>query len=278
MASSLAKQLSTSPASWFGSAFSHLVLSRRVLDQLGPAIAAWHSLFVYGPPGNGKTVIAQAIRNVLQGEMAIPHAHHDRRSHHPHLRSGEPRAGRRRRWTTPGWRNISVRRPLGAVPAAAHHRRWRTDAGRARAGLQRVLGSLQRAAPGARQRRRAADRRLRPSAGASARPAQSLDRAAREPRRLSHAANRPEIRAAVPCVRGICHQPETLRAGGRSVSAPHSVQGAGRIADGGRVHRDLRELLSRTSISTSTGRSPNTSCNKGTAPRGYGFAHAIRAI
>ena len=55
-------------------AFSHLVLSRRVLDQLGPAIAAWHSLFVYGPPGNGKTVIAQGIRNVLQGEIAIPHA------------------------------------------------------------------------------------------------------------------------------------------------------------------------------------------------------------
>ena len=55
-------------------AFSHLVLNRRVLDQLGPAIAAWHSLFIYGPPGNGKTVIAQAIRNVLQGEIAIPHA------------------------------------------------------------------------------------------------------------------------------------------------------------------------------------------------------------
>jgi len=34
-------------------AFSHLVLNRRVLDQLGPAIAAWHSLFIYGPPGNG---------------------------------------------------------------------------------------------------------------------------------------------------------------------------------------------------------------------------------
>ena len=55
-------------------AFSHLVLNRRVLDQLGPALAAWHSLFIYGPPGNGKTVIAQAIRNILQGEIAIPHA------------------------------------------------------------------------------------------------------------------------------------------------------------------------------------------------------------
>jgi predicted ATPase with chaperone activity len=55
-------------------AFSHLVLSDAVLDQLGPAINGRHSLFVYGPPGNGKTVISQAIRNVLGGEIAIPHA------------------------------------------------------------------------------------------------------------------------------------------------------------------------------------------------------------
>jgi hypothetical protein len=57
-----------------GVAFEHLVLNRRMLDQLGPAIAAWHSLFIYGPPGNGKTVIAQAIRNVLHGEIAVPYA------------------------------------------------------------------------------------------------------------------------------------------------------------------------------------------------------------
>jgi predicted ATPase with chaperone activity len=55
-------------------AFNHLVLSERVLDQLGPAINAGHSLFVYGPPGNGKSVISQAIRNLLLGEIYIPHA------------------------------------------------------------------------------------------------------------------------------------------------------------------------------------------------------------
>jgi predicted ATPase with chaperone activity len=55
-------------------AFSHLVLNDRVLDQLGPAIAAWHSLFIYGPPGNGKTVISEAIRNILVGDIAIPYA------------------------------------------------------------------------------------------------------------------------------------------------------------------------------------------------------------
>jgi predicted ATPase with chaperone activity len=55
-------------------AFSHLVISDRVLDQLGPAINAAHSMFVYGPPGNGKTVISQAIRRMLDGHIAIPHA------------------------------------------------------------------------------------------------------------------------------------------------------------------------------------------------------------
>jgi predicted ATPase with chaperone activity len=55
-------------------AFRKLVLSQRVLDQLGPAINGGHSLFVYGPPGNGKTVIAQAISELLDGEIAVPHA------------------------------------------------------------------------------------------------------------------------------------------------------------------------------------------------------------
>jgi predicted ATPase with chaperone activity len=56
-------------------AFSHLVISDRVLDQLGPAINAGHSMFVYGPPGNGKTVISQAIHNLLEARsLYIPHA------------------------------------------------------------------------------------------------------------------------------------------------------------------------------------------------------------
>lgn len=54
--------------------FSHLVLSQQVLDQLGPAVNSGQSIFVYGPPGNGKTVISQAIRNLLPGDIWIPHA------------------------------------------------------------------------------------------------------------------------------------------------------------------------------------------------------------
>jgi len=55
-------------------AFSHLVIGQRVMDQLGPAVNAGHSMFVYGPPGNGKTVISQAIHNLLEGEILVPHA------------------------------------------------------------------------------------------------------------------------------------------------------------------------------------------------------------
>jgi len=55
-------------------AFSHLVLSDRVLDEIGPAVNAGQSLFIYGPPGNGKTVIAFAVRRLLNGSIAVPQA------------------------------------------------------------------------------------------------------------------------------------------------------------------------------------------------------------
>jgi predicted ATPase with chaperone activity len=55
-------------------AFEHLVISQRVLDQLGPAINSGHSMFVYGPPGNGKTIISQAVGRLMEGDIGIPHA------------------------------------------------------------------------------------------------------------------------------------------------------------------------------------------------------------
>src|SRR5688572_29673385 len=38
--------------------FAHLVVPDRVLDQVGPAVNAGKAVFLSGPPGNGKTVIA----------------------------------------------------------------------------------------------------------------------------------------------------------------------------------------------------------------------------
>jgi len=54
--------------------FSHLVISDRVLEKLGPAVNAGKSVFLYGPPGNGKTVIADGMGRTLGGDMYMPHA------------------------------------------------------------------------------------------------------------------------------------------------------------------------------------------------------------
>ena len=54
--------------------FSHLVLGDAVLDEIGPAINSGQSIFIYGPPGNGKTVIAQALQGLLTGDVEVPFA------------------------------------------------------------------------------------------------------------------------------------------------------------------------------------------------------------
>jgi len=56
-------------------ALSHLVLSQRVLGQIGPAVNSSRSIFLFGHPGNGKTTIAEAIGfMILQDDMYIPYA------------------------------------------------------------------------------------------------------------------------------------------------------------------------------------------------------------
>ena len=54
--------------------FSHLVIAEEVLESLGPAINSAASLFLYGDPGNGKTVISESIATLLGGDVYIPQA------------------------------------------------------------------------------------------------------------------------------------------------------------------------------------------------------------
>ena len=54
---------------------SHMVLSEDTFQRLGPALNSGTSIFLYGPPGNGKTSVAKAFGNlVLSQTMYIPYA------------------------------------------------------------------------------------------------------------------------------------------------------------------------------------------------------------
>jgi predicted ATPase with chaperone activity len=54
-------------------ALSHLVLSGELVNKIGPAVNSGRSLFLYGPPGNGKTVIAKSIIRMIKGAVYIPY-------------------------------------------------------------------------------------------------------------------------------------------------------------------------------------------------------------
>ena len=55
-------------------AMGHLVMPPALLDQLGPAVSSGRSVLMYGPPGNGKSSIAEGIRAALGDHIWIPRA------------------------------------------------------------------------------------------------------------------------------------------------------------------------------------------------------------
>ncbi|MFO7984080.1 MAG: ATPase [Desulfuromonadales bacterium] len=55
-------------------AFSQMVVTECFLNRIGPAVNSGRAIFLYGPPGNGKTAIAETVGQVLPDTVYIPHA------------------------------------------------------------------------------------------------------------------------------------------------------------------------------------------------------------
>ena len=55
-------------------AFSELVITEAFLRRLGPALNSGKSMLLYGPPGNGKSTIAEIIGVIHENVIFVPHA------------------------------------------------------------------------------------------------------------------------------------------------------------------------------------------------------------
>ena len=53
--------------------FAHLVLPDDLMARLGPAVNSGKSILLYGRSGNGKTAIAEALRDAFDDIIAVPH-------------------------------------------------------------------------------------------------------------------------------------------------------------------------------------------------------------
>lgn len=69
-------QLAQSPEvqpEYVSGSLSQLVLSQEAAQLAGLAVSSGRSLFIFGPPGNGKSSVGRLIHNALRGNLWIPH-------------------------------------------------------------------------------------------------------------------------------------------------------------------------------------------------------------
>src|SRR5580700_9928549 len=55
-------------------AFGKMVITERLLSQIGPAVSSANSLLLYGKPGDGKTFLVEQLNNLESSPVFLPHA------------------------------------------------------------------------------------------------------------------------------------------------------------------------------------------------------------
>jgi predicted ATPase with chaperone activity len=97
-------------------ALSGLVLPPKAMELVGLAASSGRSLFLFGPPGNGKTSIGRKVHAAIPGDYWIPHAvavgnevvHLFDEQSHQRVETGETAGAIDQRW-------VRIRRPLVVV-------------------------------------------------------------------------------------------------------------------------------------------------------------------
>jgi hypothetical protein len=67
-------KLAPPPDARLRQALSNLVIAERTFDQIGAALVSRRPLFVYGPPGNGKTSVLESMLQLFGDPVYIPYA------------------------------------------------------------------------------------------------------------------------------------------------------------------------------------------------------------
>ena len=155
-------------------AFSNLVVSEPMLKRLGPAVMSGKSIFMYGPPGNGKSSIAEAIANALDETVYIPHSILAGGGNHQRLRSDQPYPRQTR------GRRGGGRQTMDLCQKAGGHGRWRTDPEDPGPGIQPHFQVLPGPSAAEGEQRPLHHRRLRKAADRAEIAPEPLDRSAGE--------------------------------------------------------------------------------------------------
>ncbi len=218
-------------------AFSDLVVTDKMLDQMGPAIISQTSIFVYGPTGNGKTSLAERMLRVYQDAVMIPYAVevdnqiisvYDPVVHQPIDHDDVD--------VDPRW--ILCKRPCivvgGELIPSMLELRLDETSGIYAAPLQmKANNGILLIDDFGRQLM------------SPARPSESLDRTVRPARRLPYLAVRHQVSDSLRADGGFLHQPRTLRPGRRSLPAAYSQQD---LRGGGGCQRFRPDLYARGGV------------------------------